>query len=192
MDTATFWHMIETAKAESKGNCEQQAQLLQQHLTLLPPEEISSFDRLLWVFWDEAYSRQLWAAAYLMNGAFSDEGFDSFRGWLIAQGEAGFRAALQGPDTLADAIEPLEAPQVGPLGPYGCEEMLYVAWPAFEAKADQEMPQDDQPSSDLVGEAWEEDADAEEENPWADGDLSEQYARKHLPKLWAKFGWGDL
>jgi hypothetical protein len=28
----------------------------------------------------------MWVAAYLMNGGCSDDGFDYFRGWLIAQG----------------------------------------------------------------------------------------------------------
>jgi hypothetical protein len=46
MDAATFWNLIETAKIASENDCEQQAQLLQQYLILLPIEEVSSFDQL--------------------------------------------------------------------------------------------------------------------------------------------------
>ncbi|MFL6076856.1 MAG: DUF4240 domain-containing protein [Mycobacteriales bacterium] len=33
----------------------------------------------------ESYQGDLWGAAYLINGGASDDGFDYFRGWLIAR-----------------------------------------------------------------------------------------------------------
>jgi hypothetical protein len=36
----------------------------------------------------EAHRWDLWAAAYVINGGASDDGFEYFLGWLMAQGRA--------------------------------------------------------------------------------------------------------
>lgn len=180
MDAAAFWHMIERAKAEGNGDCEQQAQLLQQRLAQLPPEEIQSFDRLLLQVMDQSYNDDIWAAAYLINDGCSDDGFEYFRGWLIAQGEAIFYAALQDPDSLAEIV--------ALSNDYECEALLYVAMDAYEARTGKEMPQEEyepyKPSKGVLDKNG-----SEQEAIWIDGDLSEVYAQKHFPKLWAKFEW---
>ena len=51
----------------------------------------------------QAHRWDLGAAAYLMRGGYSDDGFDYFRGWLIAQGRSRRERALADPDSLADA-----------------------------------------------------------------------------------------
>ena len=52
------------------------------------------------------------------------------------------------------------------------------------------MPQEETPASAITKESKKEAIPAEKENPWgADGYLKEEYAQKHFPKLWAKFGW---
>jgi len=53
----------------------------------------------------ESFRWDLWAAAYLINSGASEDGFDSFRGWLIAQGGEIWEAALAGPDSLADVVD---------------------------------------------------------------------------------------
>lgn len=179
MDASAFWNLIATTKTASEGDCERQAQLVEQRLIQLPLEEIQSFHRLLYRFLQESYEDRLWAAAYLINGGCSDDGFDYFRGWLIAQGEAVFHAALRDPDTLADVI----ATQKPPLDDvYECEDLLYAGWHAYEAKTGQEIPTEETPLLDLTGKQQAEDA-------WEDGGLKEAYAQQHLPKLWATFGW---
>ena len=109
-----------------------------------------------------------------------------FRGWLIAQGEIVFYAALRDPDTLADAITALEPP---PNDAYECEGLIYLGWHAYEAKTGQEMPKEETPLLDLAKKSTEAGNPSEQESPWEDGDLKEDYARKHFPKLWATFGW---
>ncbi|HEY7358339.1 MAG TPA: DUF4240 domain-containing protein [Ktedonobacterales bacterium] len=186
MDEATFWRIIETAKVESKGECYQQVRLSEQQLAQLPPEEIQSFDRLLSRFVGAADNHHLRAAAYLINGGGSEDGFMDFRGWLIAQGEAIFYSVLQNPDSLANLVEPTEEE----VYKYTCEHMLYIAWRAYESNTGQEMPQEETSASEITKEPEKEDTLAEQESPWgADRYLKEEYARKHLPKLWAKFGW---
>ncbi len=135
MDKAQLWRIIEGPKAKTDGDCEEQVALIEQRLTLLPPDEIIAFDRILDQCLDEAYRWDLWGAAYLINGGASDDGFLYFRGWLIAQGQAIFEAALQDPDSLADVIEPDFAEAE-------CEPLLYVGMKAYKATTGQEMPRD--------------------------------------------------
>jgi hypothetical protein len=56
-------------------------------------------------FWEvmaDSYRVDLWGAAYLINGGCSDDGYEYFRGWLIAQGRATFERIVADPDALAD------------------------------------------------------------------------------------------
>jgi hypothetical protein len=55
-----------------------------------PAEEIVAAQQVLWDLMAESYTNPLWAAAYVINGGCSDDGFDYFRGWLIAQGREVF------------------------------------------------------------------------------------------------------
>jgi hypothetical protein len=41
-----------------------------------------------------------------MNGGCSDDGFEYFRAWLLAQGRDTFEKALEDPDTLAALEDP--------------------------------------------------------------------------------------
>ena len=53
----------------------------------------------------------LWAVAYIVLGGCSDDGFDYFRFWLIAQGRKVFYNALENADTLCDVFSELEDPE---------------------------------------------------------------------------------
>ena len=131
MDTTTFWKLIEDAKQRSSGDLDQQVTLLTDALTALEAPDIVAFDAHFDHFMALSYTRELWAAAYIINGGCSDDCFDYFRGWLIAQGEAIFQNALHDPQTLVDIVEPEEAE---------LESMLYVAQEAYERKTGQAMP----------------------------------------------------
>ena len=133
MDRSAFWQFIERTKEESYGDQEKQIALLREQLAPLPLEELQSFDQILDELRYESYRPLLWAAAYLMNGGCSDDGFEYFRGWLITQGVAVFSQAVDNPDTLADVIP---SQQID----YECEEILSLAQGIYHERAGQPMP----------------------------------------------------
>lgn len=134
MDKAQFWRLIEDAKREGDGDCEEQVDCLGQSLAHLTPEELISFDWILDVLRDAAYRWDLWAAGQLINGLCSDDGFEYFRCWLIARGQTVYENALKDPDSLADIVDP-------DFDDAECEALLYVAMRVYEEKTGQEMPQ---------------------------------------------------
>ena len=163
MDVDRFWELNAGLAPES---AEEQ---LRDRLSALEPAEIASyqehFDRAL----ASAYQSNLWAAAYIIEGGCSDDGFMDFRDGLISRGRSVFEAAIADPDSLADVADDTEA------GFISNESFGYVAREVYESKTDQDMPNNDvvHPSHPS-GEAWDFD----------DGQLCEQ----KLPALWAKFG----
>jgi hypothetical protein len=134
MDKDQFWKLIEDAKAESGGECEVQVEILMRSLMRLPLEEIIAFDEVVYELRDVAYIWKLWGAGYLINGLCSDDGFEYFRCWLIAQGQMVFEAAVKDADSLADYVAPDFADAE-------CEDLLYVASHAYEQKMGREMPE---------------------------------------------------
>lgn len=84
MDVATFWRLIETSHTEARGDIEQQIARLTAAVAALEPDEIVAFDRLFRAQMNRAYRWDLWAAASIINGGCSDDGFEYFRAWLIA------------------------------------------------------------------------------------------------------------
>lgn len=149
MDRAQFWRLIDEAKEASGGDLDAQLDIVETRLAEYPPEEIISFDGILHQLMNESYTRDLWAAAYILNGGCSDDCFDYFRGWLIAQGEQVYNEALRDPETLA-SVANLEEPEF--------ESILYAAWTAYENKTGQEFPHTMRDSPELKGEDWDEDS----------------------------------
>jgi hypothetical protein len=87
----------------------------------------------LWDLRAVSYRWDLWGAAYLLNGGCSDDGFEYFRGWLIAQGHEVFERVLEDPDVLADLPHVRrEASADDPLD-LECESMYGVVWDAYQA-----------------------------------------------------------
>ncbi len=128
-----------------------------------PVEEIVSFDLVFSELYCKSYSWDLWGAGYVINGGCSDDGFDYFRGWLIATGRDVFDAALRDPDSLADVTD----------DDVECEDMLYVAGHAYEqASGGKELTGASYKYPDL-GDGWDFDDDDE--------------MRRRYPKLCAKF-----
>jgi hypothetical protein len=97
-----FWDHI---RATRRVDPETHTERLAARLAKLPEGDILDFVRR----WDEAsaraYRRDLWGAAYLINGGCSDDGFQYFRWWLILQGRPVYEAALADPDTLAEVLD---------------------------------------------------------------------------------------
>ncbi|HHQ6600568.1 TPA: DUF4240 domain-containing protein [Serratia fonticola] len=80
-------------------------QALDSALRQLSPEELIAFKKRFTELHNQAYRWDLWAAAYIMGGGCSDDGFMDFRDWLISRGQSVYEAALINPDTLAESLK---------------------------------------------------------------------------------------
>lgn len=141
MDTDDVWRLVEQARNELNEDTAEADEVAQRMAALLArrePAEIVAFAQPLWDLLAESYRADLWAAAYVINGGASDDGFDYFRGWLIAQGEAVFRQAIADPDSLAG--HPIVARAAADGEDLGDEDILGVAWNAHLAATGQELP----------------------------------------------------
>jgi len=164
MDVTSFWSLIKKSKRGAE-DCDEQAENLAALLTKIEPQEIVDFDRHMRQRLVEAYRWDLWAVAYIINGGCSDDCFEYFRGWLIAQGKEYFEAALLNPENAAKRISAGDEVE--------CERILYAASEAYEQKVGQQLPPSGitQPSEPM-GQEWEEDK-----------------VEQLYPKLAKKFGW---
>ncbi|MFE5807655.1 DUF4240 domain-containing protein [Streptomyces sp. NPDC056491] len=138
MDKQTFWKLIETARADAdpQGVASRAARLLADR----PETEVAQAQQVLWDLLAESYRAPLWAAAYVINGGCSDDGFDYFRGWLLTQGREVFEAALADPDSLAAHAAVREAAAEGL--ELEDESTLSIAWTAYRAAVGRELPAD--------------------------------------------------
>jgi hypothetical protein len=100
VETVRFWQLIDEARKEN-GGWDGMHEILQTKLAALSIEEIISWGEIFDEYHQLSYKNKLWAAAYVINGGCSDDGFDYFRGWLIAQGLKIYLLALRDPDALA-------------------------------------------------------------------------------------------
>jgi hypothetical protein len=138
VDIDDVWQLIDRARAELGDEAEdtdEVAARMVARLSRRDPADIVAFAQPLDDLMARSYTVELWAAAYLINGGASDDGFDYFRGWLIGQGRSVFERAVADPDSLADhpvvaeAAEDLEA-----------EDILGVAWNAYQIATGEQLP----------------------------------------------------
>lgn len=118
MTEEKFWEIIENSE---HGND------LNECLAPLSEDELFGF-RYWWEYFRNiSYKQDLWAAAYIVLGGCSDDGFDYFRFWLIAQGRKVFYAAMENADSLCDVFSELaeesESPENEDLD-YAVQEVL--------------------------------------------------------------------
>ncbi|MFK4085895.1 DUF4240 domain-containing protein [Kribbella sp. NPDC020789] len=137
MDRQGLWDTVARARAsveDTYGDTEEFAAALTDVLAELEPAEIAAFDHEFQRLYADSYRVDLWAAAYLICGGASDDAFDYFRGWLIAQGQSAWDAALADPDTLTDLLDPAtDADFDGDL-------VMYAAADAYERVAGATLP----------------------------------------------------
>jgi hypothetical protein len=153
-----FWNLI-TAAAPTTDD----GRVLVARLVTLPDADLRDFEVILNRLLRDAYRWDLWGAAYLINGGCSDDGFEYFRCWLIAQGRATYAEALRDPDTLADH------PAVREDEDCDCELLLYAAGEAYENRTGNDRdrfydsldPQARRLCALLVDEAWRHEDNAE-------------------------------
>jgi Protein of unknown function (DUF4240) len=162
MKRGEFWSLINATR--SGNDLYEHVEAIQLVLSQRTASDIVDFERHMVDLLASSYTWNLWGAAYLINGGCSDDGFDYFRGWLIAQGQSVFDNALADPDSLANVPDLEEDVE--------CEEMLYVARSAYEVVTGNEIPEVPIDLPDL-GEGWDFDDDGE--------------MRKRYPNLFSKF-----
>ncbi|MBZ0135874.1 MAG: DUF4240 domain-containing protein [Planctomycetes bacterium] len=166
MTEQEFWKLIDGSRKKGNGDLDEQSEQLRQALSKLTSAELVAFDHALTRLQFQAYTWELWGAAYLINGGCSDDGFDYFTNWLIAQGEQVYREALKSPDSLVTVAQPDDEHEF--------EELSYLAHELYEEQNDDDIPESGlrRPGSP-AGDDWDFDDDNE---------MSQRY-----PKLWAKF-----
>ncbi len=172
MNTDQFWQIIEKAKKSADGDAEAFCESVSGQLVKLPAPEIVGFAAEFRRKLHEAYTWELWGAAYIICGGCGDDMFEYWRAGLIAQGRKVFEATLKDPDSLATLSDdsPIMSEDV-----MDYESALYVASSAYEEKTGgEELPDEAYPQgpADPKGNRWDEDGD----------DLE-----KMLPKLWERF-----
>lgn len=157
MDNKTFWQTIEESKRLSEGDVDAQLEIIRKRLEGLSADEIIAFDRIFTEHYFNSYRWNLWAAAYIINGGCSDDGFDYFRAGLILQGKKIFNDALENPESLADVLN-IEDGDLSFESDWasGVEEMIYLPSEIYEAKTGKEMPHHDIGPLNVQGEPWEE------------------------------------
>ncbi|MFE6132232.1 DUF4240 domain-containing protein [Streptomyces sp. NPDC056437] len=140
MDTEEFWNLIEQARgrAADSTDAEDIARQATALLAAREPQQILDAQQILWDVMAASYKAPLWAAAYLINGGCSDDGFEYFRGWLITQGRTTFEQVVDDADRLADLPAVRAAASVG-MDLEG-ERTLSMAWDAYEKATGTQLP----------------------------------------------------
>ena len=133
MQEETFWELVDEAREESGNDEERFLEVLERGLMELPPNAIEGFRERLDDVLARAYRWDLWAAAYIINGGASDDGFQYFRAWLISRGQRVFEQALKDPAGL-ETFVPNDLEWLAEF-----EEMLYLPVYALEQKTGEEV-----------------------------------------------------
>ena len=101
MDRAGFWAIVDDARSGAEDD-EAFMDRVGARLRTLPPEELAQFQTHFEEVHRGSHTLELWGAAYIVNGGCSNDGFDYFRAWLIAQGRRTFERVTAVPDTLVE------------------------------------------------------------------------------------------
>jgi hypothetical protein len=172
MRTDDFWAVIARATADRPATPGEVAKRAVAELAAGDPEEIVAWGRHLDKVMAASGTEDLWAAAYLINGGASEEGFDAFRGWLIAHGRDAVANTVKSPDSLANVAVVKAAADTGAV--FEAPEVLTIAAEAYRQATGGELPSGESPRTRPdVADLW--DFDDEEE------------MQRRLPKLSALF-----
>jgi len=158
-----FWSVLEGL---ARGDAASML-ALREILEAMPLDQVAEFDARLHRAMDRAHVVGVWAAAYVMCGGCSDDGFDAFKAWLVLQGREIYEAALARPDSLSSVS--VEYP--------ACEELGGMAASVYEARSGRQLagPRFSRPD---FGEEWDFGSEAE--------------MRSRLPELWRRYGHDPL
>jgi Protein of unknown function (DUF4240) len=145
MRTDDFWAVIDRATTDRPDSPDEVAKRAAAQLATTEPEEIVAWHQHLGKVMAASGTEDLWAAAYLINGGCSEEGFDAFRGWLIAHGRSAVARAVADPDSLAELPEVRAAASTGAV--FEAEEVLSIGPAAYALATGAELPASPTPPS---------------------------------------------
>ncbi|MGW2595794.1 DUF4240 domain-containing protein [Streptomyces sp. NPDC001515] len=105
MDDKTFWALMDELSSRS-GDRHERLEWLRGELRCRPAAEAAEFQASLEAACEAVATDALWRAAGRIEGGLcSDDGFDYFALWLVAQGQGTYKTVLTDPDALADVAE---------------------------------------------------------------------------------------
>ena len=158
-----FWSLIDRARAATNaatGSADPDA--LKCVLDECPTTDVFAFgltfsEKLIALnTWD------LWGAGYLLAGGLSDDGFHSFRSWIVGRGRSVYEVALQDPDALGAFVPADDESELQ-------NELLeYVALELLDARGIEADPRDD---ADWFAD------DTPKGEPWREEDLPQRFPR---------------
>ncbi|WBB57980.1 DUF4240 domain-containing protein [Streptomyces sp. WMMC500] len=132
MDIDRFWHLVESARSAAAAGGEPFDKALVKLLAGLSPREILAYEERFGEVHGALYRWDVWAAAYLIGGGCSDDGFMDFRAGVIALGRDWYERTAAAPDSLAEHPAVAEAAREGRDEVLSHEEVNYAAGAAFE------------------------------------------------------------
>ena len=170
MDETEFWEIVDSTREAAGGDSDVHAELLVERLASLNPVKVTDFARHFESRFVRAYRWDVWGAAWVLLDGASDDCFENFRCWLIAQGRRIFEGTLHDPDTLALLLTGFDQGHDGE-----AEEVGYAAYDAYELLTGDELPELGlpEPPSEPLGVP----LDFEDDRA-----MAESY-----PRLWARF-----
>jgi hypothetical protein len=125
MDRDEFWKLIDKSR-RGVDDIDIQLENLLELVDHLDVDDILAFERHFQECLRDAYRWDLRAVAYNVGGGCSDDGFEYFLGWLIAQGRRYYEAALADPELAAERSKPGESSE--------CKDIFGIASSAYEAQ----------------------------------------------------------
>ncbi|MFF3562278.1 DUF4240 domain-containing protein [Streptomyces sp. NPDC002574] len=141
MDIRQFWQLVDDAREQVPDPADSEAVAARARglLAEQSPERIVAAQQVLWDLMAASYRAPLWAAAHLINGGCSDDGFAYFRGRLITLGREVFDRAVADPDSLA-VLPAVRAACTGTGPDLDGEAVLGIAWGAHLSATGEELP----------------------------------------------------
>ncbi len=167
MDNEAFWQIIARSRPAADSHPEDCEPQLIACLKALEADEIVAWNHLFDQLAKDAYTCDQIAACNLINGGAGDDGFYYYRCWLIGMGQRVYENAMANPDSLADVVGVNDE----------AEAEIYAAahraWMAVTGNPDTAPYPARNETTDLKGEDWDIDDDAE--------------VARRLPRLFAMF-----
>lgn len=164
MERNEFWLHIQSAHEQSQGNMDEKCELIKTAIEAMSPDKARAFSSLFEQAMQDAYTWELWGAAYVINGGCGDDTFSDFRAALVSRGRKIFEKAVEKPDSLTDEEFDEES--------WFYEGFQYAVHEAVESVSGESPLAITQMENEPTGEQWEEEPEI----------LKAKY-----PALWKKF-----
>ena len=165
MTEAEFWELVDDANAEADSP-DEVVDGLRVALSDMSREDVVAFQSALNAVMSRAYTWDLIAAACFLGCGQSDDGFEDFRAWLVAQGQETFEMVLADVSALADL--PFDE---SPTEEWYCEDLHLLPGEIGGEAEDANWPYRQDPEKPLGVEIL----------------LTKDELRRRFPKLWNTF-----